>query len=137
MTVGIEMGSQNQQVGEWGENQAAEYLRKIGYRILEQNYRTILGEIGIVALHQIEETPCLVFVEVKTRTNIRFGYPEDAITSEKWLRILKTIDDYLEQQEMQAFDWRFDVISIHCAPSLDISDLTHFQNVVIENEDDY
>ncbi|MDP4857645.1 MAG: YraN family protein, partial [Desulfobacterales bacterium] len=68
------MVDQRQQFGKAGESIAARFLRKMGYRILEQNYRTVLGEIDIIA----RDRDTLVFVEVKARTSGRYGNPKSA-----------------------------------------------------------
>ena len=59
-------------LGGRGEKIAASFLRRQGYRIIEKNYRTRLGEIDIVA----REDEDLVFVEVKTRRSTEFGLPQ-------------------------------------------------------------
>ncbi len=53
-----------------GERLAKEYLLSQGYKILELNYRNKIGEIDIIALYK----NILVFIEVKTRTSLSFGY---------------------------------------------------------------
>ena len=58
-----------------GESQAVKYLRKLGYKIIEQNARNKFGEVDIIALDKED----LVFCEVKSRTNTKFGMPIDAI----------------------------------------------------------
>ena len=59
------MEKYRQTIGKQGENKAKNYLKRRGYQILETNYRTKAGEIDLIA----KEKDCLVFVEVKTRTN--------------------------------------------------------------------
>ena len=66
-----------------GEAQAARLLKKMGYKILEQNYRTPLGEIDIIA----REKKTLVFVEVKARASTGYGHPKLAVTPAKQRRI--------------------------------------------------
>ena len=61
--------------GDIGENIAAEYLKGLGYEIMERNYRTELGEIDIIAAGE----GYLIFVEVKTRLNENHGYGADAV----------------------------------------------------------
>ena len=56
-----------------GEKLAKDFLKKRGYRILETNYRCPEGEIDIVAKHQ----DSLVFIEVRTKTSLEFGSPEE------------------------------------------------------------
>ena len=65
--------------GDIGENIAAEYLKGLGYEIMERNYRTELGEIDIIAAGE----GYLIFVEVKTRLNENHGYGADAVNYRK------------------------------------------------------
>ena len=75
-----------------GEKIAREFLKKKGYRIIEANYRSPEGEIDIVAKHG----DSLVFVEVRTKTSLEFGSPEESITPVKMER-LKAIAAYYQQ----------------------------------------
>ena len=71
--------------GNIGESFAVKLLSKKGFRILEKNFRSRLGEIDIVALkHQR-----IYFVEVKTRQSFKFGRPEEAVTRSKLEKIRK------------------------------------------------
>jgi putative endonuclease len=62
-----------------GENASCEYLEKKGYKILERNFRKGYGEIDIIALYQ----NTLVFIEVKTRSSLKYGTPFEAIPPTK------------------------------------------------------
>lgn len=73
-------------LGLLGEELAAKFLQKQGYQILQKNFRSWFGEIDIVAL----EGNTLVFVEVKTRWSKEYGLPEEAITTWKIRKIIKT-----------------------------------------------
>lgn len=79
-----------QDLGKLGEDLAAQFLQKQGYKILSRNFRSKLGEIDIVALDPRVKPPALVFIEVKTRWNKEFGLPEEAITPWKIRSIIKT-----------------------------------------------
>ena len=69
------MASDKLKHGAEGEERAARALKKARYRIVERNFRTPAGEIDIVA----HDGKCLVFVEVKTRSSIEFGLPQEAV----------------------------------------------------------
>ena len=73
-----------------GENKACEYLQKLGFKILERNYRKTYGEIDIIAL----DKDVLSFIEVKTRTSNLFGSPLEAITPWKLRSLIKTAQFY-------------------------------------------
>ncbi|MGD9137398.1 MAG: YraN family protein [Desulfobacterales bacterium] len=68
------------------------YLKKNGYKIIEQNYRTKLGEIDIIA----KEKKTLVFAEVKSRRSMRFGNPKWAITPKKQRTLSMVALSYLK-----------------------------------------
>lgn len=73
-----------QALGNYGEELAVVYLKKLGYKIIERNFRIKGGEIDIVA----RDKSTLVYIEVKTRTSYRFGLPQEAVTPAK-LRFLE------------------------------------------------
>ena len=95
------------EIGDWGEQLAEEFLRNLGYRILEKNWRTGKSEIDIIAT--LENT--LVFVEVKTRKNAWFGNPEDFVTQQKANRIKNASEEYQILNRYEGFI-RFDIIGI-------------------------
>jgi len=74
---------QQDALGRQGEQLAAEYLERIGFRILDRNYRCSRGEIDIVAA----DRRMLVACEVKTRSDVRYGTPIEAVTSQKLRRL--------------------------------------------------
>ena len=69
-----------QEIGKIGEDIACSYLEKNNYKIICRNYRTKTGEIDIIARDITKE---IVFIEVKTRQNLKYGYPIDAINKQK------------------------------------------------------
>ena len=77
--------------GQMGEGLAADFLMKKGYRILERNFRTKLGEIDIVA--KDKDTIC--FIEVKSRTDFSFGSPLESITAFKRKKLSQVALSYL------------------------------------------
>lgn len=103
---------ERKKLGDSGEKIAVKYLRKNGYRIVEQNYRNRLGEIDIIAV----ERKTIVFVEVKTRRSIRFGNPKWAVTPKKQQKISMVALQYLKEQKKFGQPARFDVVSIMHPP---------------------
>ena len=71
--------AQHNELGKIGEQKAAEYLKKKGYKILERNYKYKNLEIDIIAQRKTD----LVFVEVKTRSDNTLFEPEDAVNYQK------------------------------------------------------
>lgn len=102
-----------QNLGGIGEKLAANLLQKKGYRILEKNFRSKLGEIDIIAL----DKDTLVFIEVKTRWSKSFGPPEEAVTPRKIRSIIKTGQYYklLHPQLPEAL--RIDVVAVDLTES--------------------
>jgi putative endonuclease len=96
------------QVGATGEDIAAAFLKKQGYKVLERNYRAPLGEIDLIARHQ----GALVFIEVKTRRSERFGAGQEAVHSAKQAKLRKLADYYLKQKRLGEVTVRFDVVGI-------------------------
>lgn len=91
-----------------GEKIAQDYLRHKGYEILETNFYTRRGEIDIIA----KKGNCIVFVEVKTRTNLKFGTPAMAVNSTKKKHIKCVAKTFLYLNRLQKCEVRFDVIEV-------------------------
>ena len=100
-----------QELGQRGEECAAAFLERKGYRIAARNYRAKVGEIDIIAW-QDRET--LVFVEVKTRRTLRYGTPQEAVTASKQINLRHAAVQWLSDPEhrMPHNGVRFDVITI-------------------------
>jgi len=94
-------------LGEMAEKRAVEFLRKQGYQIIAQNYRWRGGEIDIIA----RDGDFLVFVEVKARSSMNYGLPEEAITEQKKQKLIATAQRYIAQHKPE-LDMRFDVVAI-------------------------
>lgn len=105
------MLNKQQQFGKKSEKLAAEFLKRTGYRIVETNYRSTVGEIDIIA----KEKDILVFVEVKARSSRRFGSPKGAVTTAKQRKISMAALDYLKRTGQTDVSARFDVVAIDTA----------------------
>ncbi len=103
-------------LGKAGEDRAARFLAKQGYKILERNYRVPSGEIDLIALHKGE----VVFVEVKTRTSDAFGAPELAVTPRKQRQMVKAALGYIKYKKLHQVPCRFDVVAINEASEKEI-----------------
>ena len=104
------MKNNKQTIGKLGEDIAAKYLLDNGAKIIERNFRFDRGEIDIVA--ECDET--LVFIEVKTRTNLEFGTPVEAVNRKKAAQIKKTAEGFMIDRgnEIDYNEIRFDIIGI-------------------------
>lgn len=97
-----------QSLGSKGETLARRFLEKSGYRIIERNFRTRLGEIDLIAYDGMT----LVFVEVKTRSDHSFGAPQEAVTRQKQQRIIRVAQYYLSSHKEDDRPVRFDVVAV-------------------------
>ena len=102
--------------GKWGEEIAANFLQKRGYRIIFRNWRAERGDIDIVALHE----NCLVFVEVKSGSTELYGPPELRITNSKKRQLFKLASIFIQQAaqyKIQNDSYRFDVVVVDGYPN--------------------
>ncbi|MEG0770424.1 MAG: YraN family protein [Clostridia bacterium] len=94
--------------GNKGENEALEYLKKDGYKILEKNYTALkMGEIDIIA----EKDGYIIFVEVKTRSENSIASPQEFVTPSKQQKIIKSATFYLMNNKTD-LQPRFDIIEV-------------------------
>jgi len=111
--------------GKEGEILAVNYLKNKGYRIIETNYLKRSGEIDIIAVDPKYDE--FVFIEVKTRKNLSFGYPEESVDDEKIQKIAETAENWLDDKNIDDPEWRIDIISIEWKGNLPI--INQFENV--------
>jgi len=95
-------------LGRQGEAAALAFLQQAGYSILATNYKTVFGEVDIIAM----EKGTTVFVEVKSRSGSAYGHPFEAVTPRKQEKIRKVALFYMKQKKGE-IPVRFDVLSIH------------------------
>jgi len=94
-------------LGKWGEETAASFLLKKGYQLIDKNWRTREGEIDLV----MRDGSTLVFVEVKTRSNKNFGYPEEALSEKKLEHLVSAGEQFLQNYGGDP-DYRIDCVAI-------------------------
>ncbi len=97
------------EIGKLGENIACKYLESKGYKIVERNFEARQGEIDIIAIDNKE----IVFIEVKTRTNKKYGNPIEAVDKNKQKHLIKTIEYYLHSRHLEDEFIRIDIIEIY------------------------
>ena len=100
--------AQHNELGKKGENQAVIYLQKKGYDIVKTNFVFQKAEIDIIA--RIENI--LAIVEVKTRSSIDFGLPQDFVKPKKIQLLVKAVNEYMIVNDLD-LEVRFDIIAIH------------------------
>lgn len=101
------MRNQTQKLGDAGEELAAQFLLKKGYRILARNLKSRYGEIDILA----EDGTTLVLVEVKTKSSLAYGQPYEMVGKQKQHKLILLAEDLAERHNM--VDYRIDVVSIY------------------------
>ena len=97
-----------QDTGKLGENLAAEFIRKLGYVILQTNYRCPEGEVDLVARHE----DCLVCVEVRAKRGREFGSPEESITPAKMEKLRRVAAHYRQPHDDMPDSWRIDFVAV-------------------------
>jgi putative endonuclease len=103
-----EMSMNRRDIGKLGEKLAQKFLKKRGYHIYETNFRCQAGEIDIVARRR----DYLVFIEVRTKSNLDFGSPEESITESKKKRLISSSLHYINTHHGLPTSWRIDVVAI-------------------------
>ena len=93
--------------GHWGEAKAAEFLVQNGFEIIEKNFRSRHVEIDLI----VKKDKMLIFIEVKTRSNVSYGMPEEFVNVIKAKNIMRAAENYIFDKNW-FFDVRFDIISV-------------------------
>ena len=99
--------AQHNELGKKGEQLAVDFLLKNGYDIIERNYRFDKAEVDIIA----QKKEILAIVEVKTRSTIDFGNPQDFVKPKQIQRLVKAVDEYITVNDLDV-EVRFDIIAI-------------------------
>ena len=111
-------------IGRWGEELACRFYENKGYSILARNVYTTYGEIDLIARKSTE----LVFVEVKTRTTLAFGFPEESLSSTKLSHLIQSAEIYLQDHPELEDPWRIDVLSLQRIKGSGDVQYTWFEN---------
>lgn len=109
-----------------GENLAEKYLKENGYKILERNYRySRIAEIDIIA----KDKDTIVFIEVKSRSNLNFGHPFEAINKTKLQHIFQTGLFYLQNTKEKYKNYRIDIIGITTNTNDKMPKIEHIKDI--------
>lgn len=119
------MSGKNKEKGDIGEDLAVEMLQEKGYEIITRKYTFGKGEIDIVAVDP--HTKDTVFIEVKYKESIEYGYPEHSITKSKQKQVRKVAELYLYEKELHELNCRFDVITVLSLP-FEKPVIEHYEN---------
>ena len=102
--------AEHNELGKLGEEMAVEFLEKAGYEILETNWVFQKAEVDIIA----RKAETVAIIEVKTRSSIDFGLPQDFVKPKKIQLLVKAVNEYITINDLDV-EVRFDIIAIHKA----------------------
>lgn len=95
--------------GNFGERLACKYLSEQGYTIIETNFKNKIGEVDIIT----KKKNIIVFVEVKSRSNINYGYPFEAVNRKKQDKLRRLAQSYIKLHRLIDTQFRFDIIEVY------------------------
>ena len=108
-------------LGQQGEEMAAKMYQEKGFEIVQRNFRSGKAEIDLI----VKKGNLMIFVEVKTRTSVAFGMPEEDVTSRKAKLIVNAAEQYTYDHNWQS-NVRFDIVAIII--TRDNTEITHFED---------
>jgi len=100
--------AEHNELGKIGEKNAVDFLQKNGYEILEKNWTFQKAEIDIIA----QKENILVIVEVKTRSSLEFGMPQDFVKTKKIQFLVKAANEYIIINDLD-LEIRFDIVAVY------------------------
>ena len=113
-------------IGRRGEEIARNYLEEKGYKTVEQNFRNRFAEIDLVMKDKKE----LVFVEVRAKTNERFGTPEESLNKKKLKKVKKNALAYTAMAHWRG-PFRVDAVCLVLTENGEVKRLSHHQNILV------
>lgn len=99
--------AQHNELGKKGEQLAVDFLIENNYQIIERNYRFDKAEVDIIA----QKDAILAIIEVKTRSSLDFGNPQDFVKPKQIKNLVKAVDEYVTVNNLDT-EVRFDIIAI-------------------------
>ena len=118
------------EIGYLGEELATKYLKEKNYEIIQRNFICRQGEIDIIALDKTKKE--LVFIEVKTRTNNKYGNPSESVNENKQKHIYRTAEYYTYKNKLDKMLIRFDIIEININITRKTYKLNHIYKAFIK-----
>lgn len=116
-------------LGKLGECYAEQFLLTQNYKIIAKNFYSRFGEIDLITFDYPNRQ--IAFIEVKTRTSITFGLPQDAVTMRKKSKLLKTALYFLGLKWPGiSISWRIDLIAVQLDEQNCLREITHFKNIL-------
>ena len=120
--------AESDSLGAQGEQQAKRFLKKLGLRVVAENYRNHVGEIDLIAVDQKSDSRTVVFIEVKTRQSDFRGQPVEAVDERKQKQITETSLVFLKQHDLLECRFRFDIVGIIWPEEDERPEIRHFVN---------
>ena len=117
------------ELGQYGENLAAQFLQQRGFEIIEKNFHTRWGEIDVIA----RRGRSLHFVEVKTRSSNARGEPEEAINYFKQQRLLGAAKMYLQARQVDLPNYQIDSVAIIIGGENQEPIIRYCENIVLDS----
>ncbi|MDY2586359.1 YraN family protein [Winogradskyella aquimaris] len=99
--------AQHNELGKKGEQLAVDFLIENNYQIIERNYRFDKAEVDIIA----KKDAILAIIEVKTRSSLDFGNPQDFVKPKQIKNLVKAVDEFVTENDLDV-EVRFDIIAI-------------------------
>jgi putative endonuclease len=115
-------------LGQLGEDIAVRHLQRLGYIVLQRNYRCPEGEVDIIARDQDR----LAFVEVRARRGTAFGTPKESVTARKQARLVTVARNYLQEHGYYDIDWGIDVVAVQFTPRGTLQHIEVIRNAIME-----
>lgn len=116
-------------LGQRGEDFAARYLHRLGYKVVGRSVDLKVGELDIIAVDlRSQNRRTIVFVEVKTRTDHAAGTPAEAVDDHRQRRLTNAALAYLKSHGLLEYPARFDVIALTWPEDAKEPTLEHIQN---------
>lgn len=111
-------------LGRQGEEIAARYLEKNGFKLLRKNYRCRLGEIDLIAM----DRDFLVFVEVRSKSGDEYGEGYESLVNKKLSKLRQVAWYYLKAEGKTKMNCRFDVVSVRFDRDGEVQRIEHIEN---------
>ena len=115
-------------LGQLGEDLAVRHLQRLGYIVLERNYRCSRGEVDIIA----RDGDRLAFVEVRARRGTAFGTPKESVTARKQARLATVARNYLQERGFSDVDWGIDVVAVQLTSHGTLQRIELIRNAIME-----
>jgi putative endonuclease len=119
------MTDKRKHLGQWGEDEAAKYLGKLGYKIIARNVRLSHKELDIIAW----KNKITVFVEVKTRLDKGFGSQANPLSTRQIKSLKQAISMYVAKKKLDPNAVRLDLVCVDWHPDYQLANIKHFSDI--------